>query len=393
MRIIVGGFLGLIPSGGLTWHYLQYPLGFAALGCDVFYIEDTRIWPVFCADSATNDDCAASVEHLASAMNAFGLSTRWAYRDEASGRCFGMSEQRIHEICDSADVFVNVSCSTYMRDAYRDIPIRVLIDTDPMFTQVQCETQVKFTPGTPSLRELIAEHTHHFTFGESVARDDCRVPSCGTNWRPTRQPICLEYWPLNGSAGQGIAAYSTVMNWSAAPAIHYQDKSWGQKNGQFQAIMDLPQRVPDVQMKIAVGQTTKEDGFPQQSATEAGWTVLDPWRVVPDWQSYREFIQASRGEISIAKEAYVKARTGWFSERSACYLASGRPVITQDTGWTDHLPNGTGLIGFDDLEGCVDAVNRVERDYARHAEAARRIAQDCFASDRVLGAMLEQLVD
>lgn len=391
MRIIVGGFLGLIPSGGLTWHYLQYPLGFAALGCDVFYIEDTRIWPVFHNDSTKNDDCAASVEHLASAMSAFGFADRWAYRDEASGRCFGMSKRRIQEICASADVFVNVSCSTYMRDAYRKIPIRVLIDTDPMFTQVQCETQVKFTPGTPSLRELIDAHTHHFTFGEKVAQADCRVPLCGTNWRPTRQPICLEYWTSNCHASNESAAYTTVMNWSAAPAIQYGGESWGQKNNQFQAMMELPRRVPGIPLKVAVGQTMKGEAFPQQAATEAGWTVLDPWQVAPNWQTYRRFIQESRGEVSVAKEAYVKARTGWFSERSACYLAAGRPVITQDTGWSEHLPNGAGLIGFDDLEGCVDAVHRVERDYAAHAKAADRIARDCFASDRVLGAMLEQL--
>ncbi len=391
MRIIVGGFLGLVPSGGLTWHYLQYPLGFAALGCDVYYVEDTRIWPVYHTDAGQHGDCSASVAHLAAAMQAFGLSDRWAYRDEASGHCFGMSEQRVSEVCASADVFINVSCSTYMREAYRNIPVRVLIDTDPMFTQVQCETEVKFTPGAATLRDLIDEHTHHFTFGESIGREDCRVPSCGVAWRPTRQPICLEHWPASDATIGGNAAYTTVMNWSAAPPLHYANESWGQKNEQFRAVMDLPSRVADIRLAVAVGQTTKTEGFPEQAAAEAGWSLLDPWQVAPNWHTYRDFIHASRGEVSVAKDAYVKARTGWFSERSACYLAAGRPVITQDTGWTDHLPSGSGLIGFDDLGGCVDAIRRVEQDYAAHATAARRLAQEYFASDRVLEAMLKQV--
>src|SRR5258708_16114177 len=148
MRVIVGGYLGLLPAGGVTWDYVQYPAGFAALGHETYYIEDTRLWPMYQTDP-NSEDCSANVAHLASVMDAFRMSDRWAYRDEASGRCFGLSESTVRDLCRSADVFVNVSCSTFLRDEYRDIPVRVLIDSDPMFTQIQYATRAAFTTGQP----------------------------------------------------------------------------------------------------------------------------------------------------------------------------------------------------------------------------------------------------
>ncbi len=165
------------------------------------------------------------------------------------------------------------------------------------------------------------------------------------------------------------------MNWSAAPPINYGGETWGQKNSQFRQIFQLPSLAPDIDFVVALGHTTSEQ-FPEQAAIETGWKVVDPWQTVPDWKSYRRFIEQSRAEISVAKETYVKARTGWFSERSACYLASGRPVITQNTGWADHPIHGKGVVFFDDLPSCVGAIREVERDYSIHAKAARRLAAE-----------------
>jgi hypothetical protein len=390
LRIIVGGFLGLLPAGGVTWDYLQYPLGFARLGCDVHYIEDTRLWPVYQKEATAERHCVPNLSHLQEVMDAFGFAERWAYRDAASGNCFGMSLEEVHRVCRSADIFLNVSCSTVMRDDYLRIPARVLIDSDPMFTQIQCETETSLTEGGGSLGELLAAHSHHFTFGENFGAPDCRMPSCGIRWEPTRQPICLSQWAAIDDWPSRDGLYTTVMNWSAAAPLEYAGERWGQKNVEFEKILDLPRDVPDLRLGVAVGQT-RGVPFPREEATGCGWTVLDPAVCVPDWRRYRAFIAESRGECSVAKQTYVKACTGWFSCRSACYLAAGRPVVAQDTGWTRFLPHDTGLLAFRDRSEAAEALRRVESDWRVHSRSAREIAAAHFDSNVVLGELLGKL--
>lgn len=396
LRIVVGGYVGLLPAGGVTWDYVQYPAGLAALGHDVYYIEDTRLWPIYQPQGSDWGDASASVAHLRRVMNAFDLSSRWAYRDEASGRTFGMSEEKVKEVCRTADVFINISCSTYMRDEYRAIPARALIDTDPMFTQIQYLSQQMFTPGEPAQRDLVDAHNFHFTFGENVGGDDCRMPDCRIDWRPTRQPVCLPHWratapPAVADDEKSRPAYTTLMNWTAARPLQHDGEMWGQKDVEFRRFIELPGLVPEVAVAVAVGQTGGAgEPFPSDASRAAGWRVLDPQACAPDWRSYRSFIERSRGELSVAKETYVKARTGWFSCRSACYLAAGRAVVTQDTGWSKHLPEGEGLLAFDDIEGAAEALRRVESDPARHSRAARAVAEEHFDSARVLASLLAE---
>ncbi|HEX8475261.1 MAG TPA: glycosyltransferase [Pyrinomonadaceae bacterium] len=396
LRIIVGGYMGLLPAGGITWDYVQYPAGLAALGHDVFYIEDTRMWPIYQTGGSDWGDCSANVAHLKSVMEAFDLAGRWAYRDEASGKCFGLTESEVREVARTADVFLNISCSTFMRDEYRRIPVRALLDSDPMFTQIQYLSQQMFTPGEPDLRALVDAHNVHFTFGENVGASDCRMPLCGVRWRPTRQPVCLSSWHAKAlpETTDARAAYTTLMNWTAAKPLRYEGDEWGQKDVEFRRFFALPSRVPEIPLAVAIGQTGGAgEPFPTQEACVAGWRVLDPSEHAPDWRTYRDFIRRSRGEFSVAKETYVKARTGWFSCRSACYLASARPVVTQDTGWSKYLPNDCGLLGFDDEDGAADALRRVAAEPARHVRAARAVAEEFFDSRRVLGDMLAQLHD
>jgi hypothetical protein len=396
LRIIVGGYTGLLPAGGITWDYVQYPAGFAGMGHDVFYIEDTRLWPIYQPAGSDWGDASASVAYLKSVMEAFGLRDRWAYRDEASGRCFGMTEAEVREVARTADVFVNISCSTFMRDEYRRIPRRALVDSDPMFTQIQYLSQQMFTPGEPGLRELVDAHNFHFTFGENVGAPDCLMPLCGIRWRPTRQPVCLSRWqpavlPVSNDESR---AYTTLMNWTAAKPLVYAGEKWGQKDVEFRRFFHLPSRVEETALAVAVGQTGGAgEPFPFDEAREAGWRVLEPAAHASDWRAYQTFIARSRGEFSVAKETYVKARTGWFSCRSACYLAAARPVITQETGWSKYLPSDCGLLAFEDEDGAIDALRRVEAEPARHSRAARRIAEEHFDSRRVLGEMLAQMKD
>ncbi len=387
--MILGGFLGLLPAGGVVWDYIQYPLGFAKLGCDVYYVEDTGLWSTFhdghCETPAEGAHRAAS--YLSSCMQAFGLEDRWAYQDAASGCTLGLPENAVKELVRSADVFVNISCSTVMRDESYRVPVRILIDTDPMFTQIQCATDVLFTPGRRSMRDLLAAHTHHFTFGENIGASDCRIPDCGFTWHPTRQPVCLDHWPAMSPANPQEAHFTTVMNWRAGKPLEYEGETWGQKDVEFQRVMALPRTVPGAKLALAVNETGPSTS-PADGLRRYGWTVLDPRTCVHDWETYRSFIQQSRGEFSVAKETYVKARTGWFSCRSACYLASGRPVIAQDTGWSRYLPSGSGLLAFSTVEEATEALQQVQSDPDQHGASARKIAEEHFDSSLVLGKML-----
>src|SRR5262249_29130873 len=216
-------------------------------------------------------------------------------------------------------------------------------------------------------------HTHHFTFGENVGQADCRMELCGVRWRRTRQPVLLERWPVSELPAGGT--YTTLMNWSAARPLMYAGEKWGQKDIEFRRFFDMPRRFTRRPFAVVVAQTTGAP-FPAEEARRAGWQVLNPQEHAPDWRSYQAFLERSRGEFSVAKETYVKARTGWFSCRSACYLAAGRPVITQETGWSKCLPSGRGLLAFDDRESAAEALAAVDADPIGHSRAARAIAEE-----------------
>jgi hypothetical protein len=388
LRIVVGGFLGLTPAGGVTWDYLQWPLGFSMLGHDVVYVEDTRLWPIYQEKSPGN--CTLNVAHVRSVMEAFGFATRWAYRDEASGQCFGLSVRQLKDFCRSADLFVNVSCSTYLRDEYRSIPVRALVDSDPMFTQIQYCTGASLTTTQAGMSDLFEGHTHHFTFGENICKTDCRIPDCGIEWRSIRQPICLSHWPNTLLHRPSNSMFTTLMNWSATRDLIFQGDTWGQKDVELMRFLELPKAARGIRLAIAVNQTTGTP-FPAALFQEHGWTILDPLKCASNWSSYRKFLGASLGEFSVAKQTYVKARTGWFSCRSACYLALGRPVVTQDTGWTEYIPFGRGLMPFNDTHSAAEALQMIMAAPGEHSRAARHIAAEYFSSDRVLGTMLRQL--
>jgi hypothetical protein len=384
LRIVVTGYAGLLPAGGVTWDYLQYPVGFRELGHDVLYLEDTQQWPIY-QNTAGEVSCASNVAYLAAAMKQFDLQDSWAYRDEVGGQFFGMPEAAVRRFCQSADLFVNVSCSTPLREEYLRIPVRALIDSDPMFTQVQCATGKTLSGGHSSLPAMVEQHTHLFTFGENVGAADCEVPCAGLRWQPTRQPVVLKYWPALPLPSPG--AYTSIFNWTAAKEFSWAGRTWGQKNVEFMRILDVPARAPRVSFRIGVGQTGGEP-FPAEVARRARWEVAAAETIAPDADAYQDFIRASRAEFSVAKHTYVQANTGWFSCRSACYLASGRPVVTQDTGWSRTVPTGCGLFAFRDAEGAVEAIERIEREPERHAQAARRVAEQEFDSAKVLNHLL-----
>lgn len=392
LRILIGGFIGVMPVGGVTWDYVQYALGFSLLGHDVYYVEDTRLYPIYQKPGSNWDDCSNCVSYLKKVMEHFGMKDRWIYRDEVSGKYFGMSETKLLEITQTADLFINISCSTFLRDEYLQIPAKVLIDTDPMFTQIQYLSQQIFTPGKPGLKEMVDAHDYHFTFGENVNGIDCRIPDCGIDWKTTRQPICLDYWKSKSRFYSSNSSFTTLMNWSAAKLLHYQSEDWGQKDIEFQKIFDIPLYVKDATFSAVINKTGGTNQFfPKEEMEKSGWQILDPYQCSGDWKAYKDFINYSYGEFSVAKNTYVKGKTGWFSCRSACYLAMGKPVVTQDTGWSLFIPSGEGLFSFDDLSTAVSAVEKVINNYKVQSLFAKQIAGDYFESDKVLQTLLNQI--
>jgi hypothetical protein len=393
LRIIVGGFIGLMPAGGVTWDYIQYPLGLSMLGHDVYYIEDTRLYPIYQKPGSNWNDSSTSVAHLKTVMENFGLKDRWAYRDEASGKCFGLSEKEIKDICRTADIFINISCSTYLRDEYLRIPKRILIDTDPMFTQIQYVSQQMFTPGEPGLKQMIRSHNYLFTFGENMGSADCLIPEGGLHWNTTRQPVCINKWKFSNPPQTSNPVFTTLMNWTAGKKLVYNNDEWGQKDVEFNKIIQLPQYLKNTELAMVVNQTGgTENTLQKEKIEKAGWKILDPEVSAGDWKLYQHFIAQSSGEFSVAKETYVKAKTGWFSCRSACYLAAGKPVITQDTGLSKYIPTGNGLFAFNNMNEAIEAFQKLQSNPIHHSNAARKIAEAYFDSNKVLTCLLQKIM-
>src|SRR5258706_11192868 len=244
MRIIVTGLVGQYAFGGVAWDYLQYVEGFRQLGHEVFYLEDTEMWPDDPVNDTIGADCSYNVRYLREVMTKLGLGERWIYRNAPDASYHGVSEPEAKAFCASADVFLNVSGCGWLRPEYLRIPKKLFLDSDPMFTQVALAS------GKQDLIERIHAHDFHFTFAENIDAKDCRIPTVGLEWIPTRQPIVLDWWPRAAEAPRDV--FTTVMNWVSYKTCEYEGETWGQKDVEFLKFVDLPQRAKR-QFEIAMG--------------------------------------------------------------------------------------------------------------------------------------------
>lgn len=391
LRIVVGGFIGLYPIGGATWDYIQYPLGLKKLGHDVYYIEDTMQYPVYQQEGELWNDATYCIKYLQHVMEGCGLGEKWAYRDVASGQSFGMSEAQIQQVIKSADVFINISCSTFLREEYLKIPKRILIDSDPMFTQVRYHLELEGNPEMAkcNTRHMLENHNYLFTFGENIGRTDCWIPTFGFKWLTTRQPICLDLW--KDSAMNTGSSFSSIMNWSEKKKLKYNNEEWGQKDVEFNKFKGIPKQSRQGTFKVVINRSSNPGStFNLKDLELEKWQILDPHKTVATPSDYKNFIEQSFAEFSVAKETYVKSNSGWFSCRSACYLAAGKPVITQDTGWSKFIPAGQGLHAFTDVESALKGIEQVIAYSRKESKAATEIAEEYFDSDKILTDMLER---
>lgn len=381
-RAVVTGMIATLPFGGVAWDYGQYALGLEELGFEVTYLEDTGLTMLDPSDPHyTTENPAYGIAFLTGALRSLSptLASRWHVRTP-DGRTFGMTADELNATVAEADVFLNVSGACRLTDAYLPSPRKVLIDTDPGWNHFV--TFPRSLAGHDGDAAPFTRHDTFLTYAENLGRPQCRLPDFGLRWLPTRPPVVVDRWTADGPGER----WTTVLSWAnySRQVVDDDGVEYGSKDHEFPIVEDLPNYV-QAPLELAAGGVKP----PIDRWRERGWSVVDSTMISRTLDDYRDYIQRSRGELSVAKNVYVATRSGWFSCRSACYLAAGRPVVLQDTGFSDHLPVGKGLLAFSTTDEAVQAIEAVEADPAGHGEGARALAVEHLAADRILGDLLD----
>jgi hypothetical protein len=368
--IVVAGALAQKPiHGGHAWVFLQYLLGFRRLGWEVLFID--RL-PSGVAHSST------AVEYVASLMGKFGLDGNWALLDDATGDVVGLPKEAVIDRIRRSAFLLNIMGFIDSREILAAAPRRVFLDIDPGFPQMWQEL---------GLADIFAGHDDFVTIGENIGQPGCAVPTCGLTWVTTPQPVVLDEWPAQLSPGRAV---TSIASWRGAYGpIDYRGQRYGLRVHEFRTFAALPASSPlALELALSIDAADHAD-FDVLRAS--GWQMVEPSAVAGDPWSYRRFIQGSAAELMVAKNMYVRANSGWFSDRSLCYLASGRPVVAQDTGFAARYPTGLGLFAFSTVEEARASLDAVAAEPAKHGQAARELAESFFDSDVVLGRLLSRL--
>ena len=384
-KAVVLGLMSKMPLAGIVFITMQYVVGLKRLGFDVYYVEEHGKMPWSLMDGQPQQDgTAVAAAYIAGTMRRFGLDgNHWAFRAPRDrSQCFGLSDAALTTVLRDAAVVLNLHGGTVPRPEHAAGGRLVYVGTDPV------EAEVALDNGDQGIVDFLAPHCAFFTWGANYGHPDCRVPRPDRfAFVPSRQPIVMDLWaPFQDGAGE---AFSTVANWRQPyRSVTFRGETYyWSKHLEFEKFIDLP-RHSDQPFELALVNALDED---QQALTARGWRLRDAEPLNRDLDAYRHYIGRSRAEFTVAKDQNVRLRSGWFSDRSASYLACGRPVITQETGFSNVLPTGEGLFGFSTLEEILDAVERINGDYARHSQAARGIAREWFDYRVVLSDILEYI--
>jgi hypothetical protein len=368
MRIAVSGMVAGDPhQGGASWAVLQYVLGLRRLGHEVVLVE-----PV----AAEELELSASASYLAAVAERFGLEQ--ATLVDPDGNSAPIPSERLRELLAGAELLLNVSGMLAVPELLEPVPVRAYLDLDPFFNQ-RWHLQ--------GADMGFAAHSHFVTVAAGIGDPDNDVPTLGLEWIETVPPVVLEQW--TPATEPPALPFTTIGHWRSYGPIEHEGSRYGLRAHSLRELIELPRRTR-AEFLLALG-IHEDERADLEALAGNGWRLADPDEVAATPDRYRDFIRASRAEIGIAKEGYVRSRSGWFSDRSACYLASGRPVVAQDTGFGRSLPVGEGLLAFDTVEAAAAAVEDVLARPQEHERAAREIAVEMFDSDRVLGRLLERL--
>lgn len=382
-KVVVLGMMTKMPVAGVVWQNLHYLLGFERLGCEAYYVETHARTPSMLMSHEDDDSSALAAEYIAAIMRRFGFADRWAFRAlHDDGRCFGMSESQLERLYGAADVILNLHGGTQPLPELAATGRLVYLETDPV------QLQLELRHGIQETLDFLEPHCAFFTFAENWGRPDCGLPHQERfRFVPTRQPVMVDLWPDRST--QPADLFTTIGNWRQDwrdVTFEGERYTWS-KHHEFLKHLDLPERSGQA-FELALSSCEPSE---RRMLAEHGWGVRDGLEVSSGIDRYRDYIGASRGEFTVAKDQNVRLRTGWFSDRSATYLASGRPVVTQDTGFGSALPTGEGLFAFDSPEAAVEAIAAIDADYTRHARAARELAREHFSHEAVLRPLLDHL--
>lgn len=378
-KIVVWGLMANSPFGGMIWQVYQYIVPLRKLGFDVWYVEESD---EFIYDPVTyhpTNDYETNVRFLNGYMKSVGMEDRWIFRPPQRDYCVGARDVAgLNQLYRDADVAINLCGAQEPRANHETIRCRVYVETDPV------QNQVDVASGDRDRIEELACYDHLFTYGENLGDDDCLVPIERFKWNKTRPPVCIEWWATGKPPGPD-AALTSIANWKhKGKDVVWQGQAWRwSKHHEFLKFIDLPlhARLP---MELSVGAIGPEDC---QKLKDNGWRTR-PSGMLEHPDAYRRYIQQSLGEFTVAKEQYVKPRSGWFSDRSVCYLASGRPVVTQDTAFGKRIPSGRGLFAYRDHGEALAAIDTIASDYEKQSAAALEIAREYFEAQKVVGGML-----
>ena len=383
-RVVVLGMMGRCPFGGQTWLYLNWLRGLEQAGCDVYYVEDDAAWPYDPRANSITDDPTYAAAHLERVLARIGLPGRWAYRalHRSADEVYGMSKSELLQLYRDCDALLNVCGATVLNEDHAPARLKVYVETDPV------SNQLEMAEGKEKTRQMLAGHDLVVTYGENYGAPDCGVPIDGLRYLKTRQPIDLELWP--DAFDPQARSYTTIGNWKQKghDVVWKGETYYWSKHHEFVKFIDLPRRRPGVSFDLWLNVDDEQD---RRLLLENGWRFSSPLDASLEPFGYQELFRRSRAEWTVAKDQNVRLRSGWFSERDACYLASGKPVIAQSTGFENVLPTGQGLFAFRTMDDVLAAIDTIEADYTRAARAARAVAEECFDARKVCRKFVEDI--
>ncbi len=374
--VVVTGYMIRHPVAGNVWAFFHYVLGLQLLGHKVFYLEESG-W----SNSVYNpwkqewqEDPQVGIDVVRGLMAEHGIDVPVYYINRESGQTAGGTWSEIKRVLREADLLLNIGGVCWLPE-FLLCRRRALIDMDPFFTQVGMFGA-----------EGINEHHAYFSYGGNIGKADCPIPTLGIDWRLTVPPVVLEVWEKAVPADN--APFTTIANWKAYNSVTYEGEEYGQKKEEFLRLIHLPQHTSQ-KLDLALSGIGGDEAAEME---KIGWSIRSAEDVGVELESYKNYILNSRGEFSVAKNAYVKTNSGWFSDRSVCYLAAGLPVIVQETGFNSFLPTGRGVLSFSTLDEAVQSIESVNSNYLEHRSAAREIAENFFNHQLVLPKILESVI-
>ncbi len=381
LRLVVLGTLASNPYAGMAWMHMQIAGGLKRLGHDVYYFETTSTWPYDPVRQEKVRESDFSVKYLARIAREFGFEDRWAYRRSYSDKeWFGLSRSAAENLLAEADAVLNVSGATRLREEGLKFRRNVYYGTDPVYYEL--------STANGEDQWLIDEHDDFVTYGENIGSPICPIPPLPRLKARTRQPVLLDLWKNEMLPRD---CFTTVGNWkqNGFDVVYKGEPYFWSKHHEFLKFIDVPSHVKTpIELALSLPSVPDSD---MTSLKSSGWRIADALSLTTDPWTYRDYVLSSKGEFTVAKDQNVRLRSGWFSERSACYLAAGRPVITQDTGFGQVLPTGEGLFAFTKLDDIVAAFDAVRSNYQRHRKAALSIAEEHFRAEKVLAKLLSDL--